>query len=267
LILIVTAVSAFGQTEREAHTVALNGIELYYEVTGEGSPLICLHGFTRTGHAYDPFVTKFAQHYRCYLVDLRGHGGSTNPSGEWTMRQSTRDIIALLDHLQIERCKVIGISAGAVTTLHVATQQPDRIEAMVLIGSGTYFPVDCREVLGQYSSDTFPEASLARMRNEHQHGDEQILALIDQLGAFATSYDDVTFTPPTLATITARTLFVHGDRDYCFPVPMVADNYDAIPDAYLWIVPNGGHVPIYGRHTAYFTETVLEFLNGEWEAE
>jgi pimeloyl-ACP methyl ester carboxylesterase len=84
-------------------------------------------------------------------------------------------------------------------------------------------------------------------------------------GWLADSYNDMTFTPPYLSTITARTLIVHGDRDYCFPASMAWDIYAAIPRAYLWVVPGGDHVPIRGPHTADFTRTALEFLNGSWE--
>jgi pimeloyl-ACP methyl ester carboxylesterase len=77
----------------------------------------------------------------------------------------------------------------------------------------------------------------------------------------------MTFTPPYLSTITARTLVVHGDRDYCFPASMAWDIYSAIPRAYLWVVPNGDHVPISGPHAAAFARTAMDFLSGSWERE
>ncbi len=74
------------------------------------------------------------------------------------------------------------------------------------------------------------------------------------------------FTPPYLSTITASTLIVHGDRDQFFPVSIPVEEYEAIPDSYLWIVPNGGHVPLLGseRGRTMFSELVLDFLAGEW---
>ena len=76
----------------------------------------------------------------------------------------------------------------------------------------------------------------------------------------AKSYNDMAFSPPLLATITAPTLIVHGDRDYCFPASMAWDIYQAIPDSALWVVPNGSHVPITGGNAARFADTTLEFL-------
>ncbi len=101
----------------------------------------------------------------------------------------------------------------------------------------------------------------------HRRGDEQIRALFTWITSLAESYNDMTFTPAYLSTITARALIVHGDRDYCFPASMAWDIYSAIPNAFLWVVPNGDHVPISGPRAPLFTETALEFLAGAWEKE
>ena len=72
------------------------------------------------------------------------------------------------------------------------------------------------------------------------------------------------FTPPLLATITARTLIVFGDRDFLYPVSLAFDLHAAIPNSHLWVVPNGGHGPVFGAHAPQFAETALAFLRGEW---
>ena len=82
--------------------------------------------------------------------------------------------------------------------------------------------------------------------------------------AFKDSYDDMNFTPPLLSTITARTLIMHGDRDPLYPVDMAAQLYRSIPRSYLWIIPNGGHGPIFGDMASQFAEMSLAFLNGDW---
>jgi pimeloyl-ACP methyl ester carboxylesterase len=254
----------YAQSTPESHTLRLNGIEMYYETVGAGEPLVLLHSGTQTGRMFDPFVAEFSARYRLIIPDLRGHGGSTNPGGEWSTRQFARDVYALLDHLEIGRFKAIGASAGAMTLLHMATQQPERVEAMVVVGVGTHLPAACREILARTDADALPEAAWERLRAKHHHGDEQIRALYAWVASLADSYNDMTFTPPYLATIRARTLVVHGDRDYCFPASMAWEIYDAIPSAYLWVVPNGSHVPIGGPRSAEFAETALEFLDGRW---
>jgi pimeloyl-ACP methyl ester carboxylesterase len=73
------------------------------------------------------------------------------------------------------------------------------------------------------------------------------------------------FTPPYLATIKARTLIVHGDRDPLYPTNIPLEMHAAIPRSHLWIVPNGGHGPIWGDMSHRFVETASAFLRGEWE--
>src|SRR3954451_15956578 len=97
--------------------VPINGATIYYEVRGEGEPLLLLHGGGGAGVNWRllfDFDTPPAG-YGLVVPDLRGHGHSTNPSGIFTFRQSALDIAALLDHLGVERVKAIGMSMGGKT--------------------------------------------------------------------------------------------------------------------------------------------------------
>jgi pimeloyl-ACP methyl ester carboxylesterase len=244
-------------------TVPVNGFQMYYESHGSGPPLVLLHGFNASGQVWQKFMAAFGQHYRLVVPDLRGHGRSTNPSGEFTHRQSARDVFALLDHLKIHAFSAMGISTGGMTLLHMATQQPARVETMVLIGATIYFPEQAREIMRKSTPESLTPSQLERLRSIHKHGDSQIRALRSQFNRFKDSYDDMTFTPPHLATIRARTLIVHGDRNAFFPVSIPVEMYRSIPASYLWIVPNGGHVPI-PEHAREFEKIALEFLSGKW---
>ena len=75
------------------------------------------------------------------------------------------------------------------------------------------------------------------------------------------------FTKPYLASINASTLIVQGDRDEFFPVPVAMEMYDAIPNSYLWVVPNTGHSAGLGevKSRKLFTERVIDFFSGNWK--
>ncbi len=248
----------------EGHMASVNGIQMYYEIHGKGSPLVMLHGFTQSGHAWRPFVADFSKEYQLIIADLRGHGRSTNPTRQFTHRQSALDIFALMDLLKIDTFKATGVSSGGMTLLHMATQQSARVEAMVLIGTPSYIPEQAR-AMNLQSRDW--DWDWDQLRRDHVYGDEQIQALLDQFYNFKDVYDDMNFTSPYLSTITAQTLIVHGDRDAFFPVSIPVEMYAFIPHAYLWIVPNGDHVPIFEERAAAFTRTALAFLRGEWQTE
>src|SRR5438045_3564119 len=130
-------------------TEDINGMQMYCEIRGEGEPVVLLHGFSGAGSNWGPFVGHLVGEYRLIVPDLRGHGRSTNPSGEFTFRQSALDVFALLDRLGIERFKAVGLSMGAKTLLHMATRQPARVEAMVLVSAAPYFPEQARAIMRQ----------------------------------------------------------------------------------------------------------------------
>lgn len=252
------------QLPPEGHIASLNGIQMYYEVYGQGNPLVLLHGFGGSSLDWKPFIPDVAKEYRVIAPDLRGHGRSTNPTNQFTHRQSALDVFALLDQLGITRFKAMGVSTGGMTLTHMATQQPARVEAMVLIGSTIFFPEQARVIMRQSTIESLTSQDWERLRQHHKRGDEQIKTLRTQFYNFKDSYDDMNFTGPYLSTITAKTLIMHGDRDQFFPVSIPVELYRSIPHAYLWIVPNGDHVPI-DEHPEEFKRTALAFLRGEWE--
>jgi pimeloyl-ACP methyl ester carboxylesterase len=241
--------------------INVNGFELHYEERGSGEALLLLHGGTGIGGDWKlVFTGGDPDGFRVIVPDLRGHGRSTNPSLAFTFRQAAHDMFALLDHLGIQRVKAIGLSMGAKTLLHMATLQPDRVDAMVLVSATPYFPAQARAAMAQVSVDAFSDADWAAQRRRHQHGDHQIRMLFEQMRGLKDNYDDMAFTPPLLATIAARTLIVHGDRDPLYPVELALEMYRAIPASALWVVPNGGHGPIFGAMAGPFVETALAHL-------
>jgi pimeloyl-ACP methyl ester carboxylesterase len=246
----------------KAESVHLNDIDMYYETEGAGEPLLLLHGGTgcQENWAYAG-GDQFAREYMLIKPDARGHGRTTNPGKTITHRQCALDTLALLDHLGIRKCRAIGLSMGGNILLHMATLQPDRIEAMVLVSATMHFPAQAREIMGQIpvAADQPPQ-EWEIMRRRHKHGDEQIVALWDWARSMKDSYDDMNFTPASLSKITASTLIVYGDRDFLYPVEMAVEMYRAIPRSALWVMPNGGHGPVFFGAAAQFAQTALTFF-------
>jgi len=234
---------------------------MYYEEYGVGRPLVLLHGFGGCAQNWHPFTAKLSERYRLIVVDLRGHGHSTNPENKFTHRDAARDVFLLLEKLEIDRFSAMGMSSGGMTLLHMATSQPERIDSMVLISATTHFPDQARAIMRRASFGTMPQQVQEMYRECAKRGDEQIRQLIAQFNALHENYDDMNFTAQSLSTITARTLVVHGDRDNFFPVEIPVNIHRSIPDATLWIISGGGHVPIYDS-TVPFTSTALRFLDG-----
>ncbi len=223
--------------------------------------LLLLHGFTGCAEDWRHVFADPIAAFRVLAPDLPGHGGSINPRQTFKFADVARDMFAWLDAQGIERVHAIGMSAGANTLLHMATQQPHRIEAMVHVSGTPRFPDQARAIMRAMGTEPSTAAQWTEMRARHRHGDDQIRALFKHAREFADDYLDMNFTAATLSTITARTLIVHGDRDPLYPVELAVELLRGIPNSQLWVVSNGGHGPIFGDHAAPFVKTVLAFLN------
>lgn len=244
--------------------IDVNGIELHWDEIGTGEPLLWLHGGMGCGADWQYLFKEPPDGYRLIAPDLRGHGASTNPSGTFTFRQSADDVHALLRHLNLPRVKAIGLSGGGIVLLHMATGQPASIESMVVVSAPPYFPEQARAAQRQFSEAMLGAAEMVRMRARHTRGEPQLQQLFAMVHQMAETYDDVNFTAPLLARITAETLIVFGDRDPLYPVSLAFELQRAIPRSYLWVVPNGGHGPVFGERAAPFTSAALAFLRGNW---
>ncbi len=103
LAVITVSICLWPQVQSKAETLKVDGIEMYYEIIGEGEPLILLHGWSQSGQTWSGVADDFAKHFQVIIPDLRGHGATDNPSREYfTMKQLALDVYALLDHLKID---------------------------------------------------------------------------------------------------------------------------------------------------------------------
>jgi pimeloyl-ACP methyl ester carboxylesterase len=244
----------------ERKTFAVNGAELSVLSSGAGAPLLLLHGMGGCAQDWQYAGREtFESHYRCLAPDARGHGHSTHPQAGFSHRQLGLDLGGLLDALGISRCKAIGLSMGGNTLLHLATAQPERIEAMVLVSAAPYFPEQARAIMRTISPDGRPAEEWRVMRERHVHGDGQIRALFEAQRDLAHSIDHV-FGAAELARVTARTLVVYGDRDPLYPVELGVELWRGIPGAALWVQPNAGHGAIFLDAAAPFVRAALDFL-------
>ncbi len=254
---------------QEGNFVETNGVKIYYEIHGEGEPLLLLHGFTLSSKRWAPWIEDLSKDHQLIIPDLRGHGNSTNPSKAFTHKMAAIDMYGLMDHLKIDRFQAMGQSSGAMTLIQMATMDSSRISSMILVAGTSFFPKETRDFLSGVSYETY-HGSSTYMKALHPRGEEQIRMILKQWSNMSESYEDMNFTAPFLSTIRCPTLIIHGDRDSFFPVDIPVSIYQAIPKSYLWIVPNNGHSPagIYDRKSIWsdiLFEVVTDFFGGNWK--
>ena len=143
-----------------AGTIAeVNGLQMYYELHGEGSPVVLLHGGLGSGEMFGPVLTLLAEQHRVVLVDLQGHGRTADIDRPLDLHAMADDVAALIDHLGIVGADVVGYSLGGGVALQTAVRHPEKVGRLVMasanIHSRAIYP-EMREQQRQVSSAALP---------------------------------------------------------------------------------------------------------------
>ena len=224
----------------------VNGIKLYYEIHGEGKPLVLIHGGGSTIQTtFGNILPLLAKKYTIIAVEMQGHGHTSDRKGPETFQQDADDVAALLQQLSISKASFFGFSNGGTTSLQIAIRHPEVVDKIV-VASGAYQ----REGFIPGFFEGMQHASLANMPKPLQDAflkinpDSSALLTMhnkdrDRMIAFPDWSDD------DLRSIKAPALIINGDKD-------VVTNEHAlkmsrmIPNAELMILP--------GVHGAYLGE-------------
>jgi pimeloyl-ACP methyl ester carboxylesterase len=113
-------------------TAHVRDVDLYYEEHGSGDPLLCIMGFATDSTGWLLQVPELSQHYRTIVFDNRGVGRSDKPTTAYTIHEMADDAAALLDHLQIERAHVLGLSMGGMIAQELVLRHSRRVRGLVL---------------------------------------------------------------------------------------------------------------------------------------
>jgi pimeloyl-ACP methyl ester carboxylesterase len=129
------------------HAMTDDGIRLYYEETGSGTPVIFVHEFAGDCRSWEPQMRQFGQRYRCIAFNARGYPPSGVPENPASYSQSRAadDIGSLLDHLGIDRAHVVGLSMGGFATLHFGFRHATRALSLCVAGCGYGAEPELRE--------------------------------------------------------------------------------------------------------------------------
>jgi pimeloyl-ACP methyl ester carboxylesterase len=113
-------------------------VQLYFEETGSGTPLLFIHEFAGDHRSWEPQVRAFGRRYRCITYNARGYPPSDVPDDPdlYSQELAVADAIAVLDHLGIEKAHVVGLSMGGFCTLHIGLRHPNRALSLVVAGCG-----------------------------------------------------------------------------------------------------------------------------------
>jgi pimeloyl-ACP methyl ester carboxylesterase len=131
------SVAGLAPAQAAGDRVAVNGMQMYYEVSGEGQPLVVLHGSYMNIPSMGAIIPKLAETHRVYALEFQGHGRTTDIDRPITYTNLANDVAAFMDAVGIPKADVFGYSLGAVAGLRLAILHPDKVNKLIL-ASGAY---------------------------------------------------------------------------------------------------------------------------------
>lgn len=255
-----------------------DGCQLHYEESGQGSPLLLLHGLGSSNLDWEYQTAALASRYRVIAMDMRGHGRSDKPDERYSMAGFATDVAALIDQLRLGPVHLVGISMGGMIGFQLGVDRPELLKSLTIINSGPEVKVrGPRDVITLVKRWTlsrllsldkvatglgrilFPKPSQVELRLKIQrrwprNDKRAYLASLDAIIGWGVR--------ERLARITCPTLVVTGDRDYT-PVALKEAYVAELPNARLAVIDDSGHATPMDQPDI-FNALLLDFL-GEVE--
>ena len=258
----------------------VNGIKMYYEIHGEGFPLVLIQGFTRNLHNWDALVDKLKKEFKLILLDNRGSGRTQHPSPPYSIKMMAQDISELLSKLDIQKAYIVGHSMGGAIAQQLCIDYPQLVEKVIICSSFPKVPytslmqIDTildmakaeipeefiyRTVLPWLYSSTclqnekIQEHIIQKMINDpNQQQVEGFLGQAEALKSFDSAQD--------LSKIECPSLILTGEVDLYAPIGLSQEMKDKIKKAQLRVYPQQGHMIIEEIPDAIASD-IVDFLS------
>jgi len=195
----------------------INSVKLYYEITGEGEPLLLLHGGLGGSDHFSKIIPSLSGSFRVITVDRRGHGRSYDNGEPYTYATMADETAAFLDHLQLDSVNILGFSDGGVVGYHLASTYPNKVRKLAAVGAN--FRVDGlteetidfmkNRLTPENLSEVFPEIELKYTATNPQP--ENFAAFVTR--SHALWLRDPYLTEEQMSGIQAPVLFIVGEND------------------------------------------------------
>lgn len=243
--------------------VELPGVKTWYEVDGEGDPLLLLHGGFCTNETWEPQRRDFTAKYQVFLPERRAHGHTPDVGGPLSYDDMAKDTIDFIDMVVGEPAHLVGWSDGGIVALLVAIARPELVRKLVVIGANyeasSKIP-EMAEMLDHITPDD-PDLEMFRVAYEAaspdgaEHWGLVVQKLVDMYRIEPNiSFDD-------LARITVPTLVLIGDDDMS-GLERTAALYRAVPNSELAVVPGTSHALLMEKPDLV-NRVILDFLLNE----
>ncbi|MCG7632803.1 3-oxoadipate enol-lactonase [Gordonia McavH-238-E] len=249
--------------------------QVHAVVTGrpDGPAVVLSNSLGSTHRMWDAQIAALEERFRVVRYDTRGHGDSPVPPGPYSIDELADDVIGLLDRLDIERARLVGLSLGGMTMMRVAARNPERVNRLALLCTAAYLPpaqgwTDRAALVRADGTSAVAAAVVQRWftpgylaaNTEAQQGYEAMVAATPTEG-YAACCEAIAAMDQRaeLSSIIAPTLAIAGADDPATPPDLLRDIVDAVPHGRLLVVPDSAHLAN-AEQPGTITPALLEHL-------
>jgi pimeloyl-ACP methyl ester carboxylesterase len=270
-MLFFTVFHTKGQQRKPADSgyAPVNGIKVYYEVYGEGRPIVLLHGaFYTIEMNWAQLIPELSKTRKVIAIELQGHGHTPFSDRKLDFATLASDVAGVMDYLKVDSADVAGYSMGGSVAYELAIQSPKRVRKLVIISStyksSGWLPAvtnGFKNLKPEYFMNTPMEAAYDAVAPDKT----KWTAFLEQMFAFAGTPFDMG--DANIAKITSPVLLISGDNDGLDKIELmktyqllgggVSADLGPMPKSHLAIVPSQGHVSLMMQ-----TDVIVGYLNG-----
>ena len=253
----------------------VNDINIYYKITGEGEPLLLIHGLGSSTRDWEEQVPVFSQKYQVIIIDLRGHGKTDKPKEPYSIPMFAEDIAELMKSLDINQVNALGISLGGSIAFQFAIDYPEMVKSLVIVNTGVEFKLDSFKARYNFFMRKFivslvgmkkmgevlaprlfikPEQEDLRQKLIERWAENDKKAYLNALKSLKgwTAKDRI-------HTINCPTLVISSDEDYT-PVSVKEEYTALIPKGKVVVIDDARHAVTMEKPNQ-FNKIVMEFLS------
>ena len=233
----------YGNNASAGRYVKSNDAKIYYEIYGQGRPVVLLHGgLVGSPAEMSELADKLNETRQVILIATRGHARSEIGYDTPSYEQKAEDLNAVLVDLAIEKVDLIGFSDGAYTAYFFAKKYPQKVINLVSIGAGTWkkgFVQGGRSAMKSFEDlENFDKRYWSEQKNGIRPEPSRISEWFESVMKY---YDSVVIDENIFKNIRSRSLVIAGEKDANAPLDTIIEAYKMFPNAQLGIIPNAPH--------------------------
>ncbi len=255
-------------------TMKIKDIDMFYEIHGDGEPLLLIHGLGSSSRDWEYQIPQFSKQYKVITIDLRGHGKTSKPKGPYSIRGFADDVALFLETLNIKHVNILGLSMGTATGFELAINYPDLLKSLIAVNMSAKLSVKTfgekkqfflrdaiviflgMKKMGEFLAPRlFPLPEQEELRKKvatrwAENNKKAYLSAFHSLKNWSVEEE--------LHKITCPTLVIASDGDYT-PVEIKEEYVKKIPNGQITVIKNSHHaVPM--EKPEEFNKVVLDFL-------